>query len=328
MQLNFLKMIKKVFCILFIFCFASCLTNQNTRTYIYNNNKILGNRIDALKTTKDIVEFAKSIYPKFAKNGSGNMKIKTTDSIAEDLYCNGFFKAWNVKNWEKIDINNDGNTDLIFQAYWLNEYSPYAIVYNGKNNFKLFSFSTNAYNVCELIKPIKIEDRNELMIYHSKSFANNELRNIPRITIVDTLTYKFGSFIEINHNKEIKYDVESIEIKTSPCFGGCPSYDLKINKKGIAEYNGKSFTDYKGKSVKKIPQKKFKKIVRLLEYIRINDLDNEYDVDWTDSQTSYLKILFSDGSVKEVRDYGMQGSFGLTTVYANLLTIVNETNWK
>ncbi|UWY28883.1 DUF6438 domain-containing protein [Flavobacterium sp. TR2] len=321
----------KNICIALLFGFMSCsLFKKNDHNEVAKKEdlNILSNKIDSLETTADVIEFAKTVNPKFKSYRAGNMRIKSTDSIANDLNCNGIFKKWNVLNWEKKDLNNDGKTDLIFHAYWYNNYYPYAIMDMGSNVFKLFGFSTGSIDDCEFIKPFKIGNSNELHFLHSKSIPNNGFTDLPRVMQIDTLTYKFNDFIEINTGNKLRYDVISIEINTNGCFGDCPSYDLKINQDGQADFKGKSFMNFEGSSTKKIALSYFTELVKILEYIKVKELNNNYDVDWTDSQTTILKITFSDGSVKEIRDYGMQGTFGLRLIYSNLFKIASATNWE
>ena len=63
-------------------------------------------------------------------------------------------------------------------------------------------------------------------------------------------------------------------------------------------------------------------------YIRVKDLSNEYSINGYDFEEIYLKIKFHDGSFKEIKDYGFQGTFGLNSVYSKLIKIATETDWK
>jgi len=58
----------------------------------------------------------------------------------------------------------------------------------------------------------------------------------------------------------------------------------------------------------------------------VKELKNNYSVNWTDDQTSTLTIIFKDHSRKVIRDYGMQGTFGLSAMYTKLKKIGAEWN--
>lgn len=326
---------KNILYLLCIFCFINCSSTKDkindTNSIVVNevkkevNSKREFNTIDKLKTTNDVVAFVKSVNPEYVKNTTKKFQIKSTDSIAKDLDCGEIFKKWNSKNWEKTDLNNDGKTDLIFISYWY-DYTPFAIIDAGNNNFNLFRLS-NDIEECEILKPIQINQKNELLIYHSKSILdeNSDYKSIP---ITDTLTYKFDSFIEININEGKHYILNSIEFKTGGSMGFSPMFELNINSQGWANFNGLSDVSFKGKSSKYITVNQFNELKELIEYIKIKDLKNSYEVPWTDAQTVTLKIKFNDGTIKEIKDYGSQGTFGLSAVYAKLIKIGTETDWK
>ena len=42
----------------------------------------------------------------------------------------------------------------------------------------------------------------------------------------------------------------------------------------------------------------------------------------------HIYILFKDGSVKKIKDYGLRGTYGLTALYNKLIKIGTETEWK
>jgi hypothetical protein len=62
--------------------------------------------------------------------------------------------------------------------------------------------------------------------------------------------------------------------------------------------------------------------------MNLKSLQDNYRVPWTDDQTSWLKIKFNDGSVKEIQDYGLRGSFGLRLLYNIFFDLRSSENWK
>jgi hypothetical protein len=61
-------------------------------------------------------------------------------------------------------------------------------------------------------------------------------------------------------------------------------------------------------------------------YIDVRSLEDNYAVNWTDYPTATLTVIFSDQSTKVIRDYGLQGTFGLSAVYSKMMEIATE--WK
>lgn len=290
------------------------------------SKQIYANQIDNLKTDKEVEDFLKLAHPQFAKNGS--FSIYPTDSVAKALDCGGVFRQWKINNWQKVDITNDGLTDLLFIAHWYN-YKSFVLIDDGANSFKLFWFSKNSFENCDFIKRIKINSKNYLKVYH-KAVERDEQSKIPfsykDLVIVDTLIFKFSDFIEFNPTPKNKSEIATIEIYTSTCFGTCPSFTLQLLESGLANFDGIDYTKFKGKSTKKLPTRFFEEIADLITYIDIKNLKDHYEVSWTDDQTATIKITFKDKSVKEISDYGKQGTFGLSAVYSKLIKI--GTNWN
>lgn len=297
-------------------------------TFIFSNI-VFGNKIDNLKTTKDVIEFVKTVNPEYGIIRYKDFKygifdINSTDSIYSQLKCKEIFKIDEIKNWQKIDINNDGLTDLIFISHYYG-YTQNVIIDKGKDEFKLIRNIIN-FDECEYIKPIKIQDKNQLRI-RKVNLPFDFDDNIEKYIKIDTLTYKYDSFIELNDKVIIDNKIKSIEIKTNFCFGNCPVFRLTINKNGEAEFDGIEFTKFKGKSKKQLTQRSVDEIFDIINYIEIKKLKDNYEVNYTDASTATLDIFFEDGSIKKIKDYGLSGTYGLSTLYSKLTQLGTETEW-
>jgi len=292
------------------------------------SKQVLSNKIDDLKTDGEVNEFVNTMNPQFVKDKYVKFEIRSTDSIAKDLNCNGIFESWQIKNWEKADITNDGLTDLIFVAHWYH-YISYALIDNGHNNFKLIEFSKNPFEHCDFIKPVKAGSTNYLKIFRKiqePDTANKEPFNYKEVIIIDTLVFKFNDFIELRRSENNRNDIESIEIKTSTCYGSCPAFILKLSENGTANFEGIAFTKQQGKSSKNLLKVSFNEISAVANYIDVRNLKDNYAVNWTDDQTATLTVTFKDQSTKVIRDYGLQGTFGLSAIYSKMMKI--GTEWK
>ena len=112
------------------------------------------------------------------------------------------------------------------------------------------------------------------------------------------------------------FQIKEIEFYTSSGWNGISSVSKrKFNSNEHAFYETDS-TNPKHIIPKKLVSKdRAEKITELLQYINIKELRNKYLVAWTDATTMYLKITFGDGSIKQIEDYGMAGTFGLSLLY-------------
>lgn len=311
---------------LIISCVFGNKKNLNTalkRDFIHNSNKI-----DNLLTTEDVVQFAKSINNEFARDNFGELNIKPTNQIIRELNNCNLYKTWNIQNWQKIDINNDNKTDLLFTGYWYSAYHQYAIIASELNQYELFNLSDNMYFECKIVKPIVVDNKNQLLVNNYKTDIEGEPEQ-KKTYFTDTLTYKFNSFVEKN-SKNVNYDIQSIKFILDK------NFEIEIDKDNNAHYTCLDILNvsnlkgnyYKGESRKKINNVFFKDINELLEYINVMDLPNEYTLDGYDFSTVYLEIKFKNGSVKKIKDYGYQGTYGLNAVYDKMKKIALQTDWK
>jgi hypothetical protein len=83
-----------------------------------------------------------------------------------------------------------------------------------------------------------------------------------------------------------------------------------------------------GNFMGKISQDKLNDIFSLMGYINIQALEDNYELAATDLQTCKLKIYFSNGSVKEINDRGLQGTLGLVRLYHLLSELRHNQQWK
>jgi hypothetical protein len=98
---------------------------------------------------------------------------------------------------------------------------------------------------------------------------------------------------------------------------------LKIPRQGKATFKATSENPKKVIRARKASKEITKAVVDIIQYINIRTLRRKYQVAWTDDTTMFLKIAFRDGTVKEIEDYGMIGTFGLNHLY-ELLSMLSK----
>jgi len=273
---------------------------------------LFANRIDNLKTDQDVIEFLKSTNPDFSSPNYNKIDLRSSEIIRQDLNCDGIADKWQVKNWEKADFNQDGLTDLVVILYWY-DYGVYVVMDNGHNNFKLHTLSYNIYEKCELAKAINSKGQPLLLFSEKKK--------------IDTLVYKYYDFVELNRHPS-EYEIDSIEFRTGPCYGSCPVFSIKIGKDRKAVYEAGIYNPKQGKFSSELEFDKSEALFDLIKYLNIKKLNDTYNVSWTEDQTCWLTVKFSDGSVKTIRDYGLKGTFGLRMVYSIFLDLRVSQQWR
>lgn len=309
------------------------------------------NKIDSLKTSKDVEFFIASLVKQKYDCRYCIFHLAKPDSVNSYFSCDSTIE-WESYVWKKADFNRDGLTDLfaiIYQQDTVNssfpQYQVYVVVDQKNNKFQLNEIPNYFLFNCYSAKPIEINNYPCILYRHYKTdYTIDTLPGIdttygvimPRtqtnyfqIGRTDTLIYKFGGFIELNNTTTNIPAIKSIFFETTPCLGTCPIFSLNIFNDGTAYYiRDENFEETSGNFRGKINQTQLNEITALINYINIQKLNTFYEVNATDMQSCKLKVYFSDGSVKEINDYGLQGTLGLVRLYKLLFALRLNQQWK
>lgn len=132
-----------------------------------------------------------------------------------------------------------------------------------------------------------------------------------------------------------------IEYEATACFGSCPIFIIKINPDKTAVLEAEHFNfskDFSKAEFSKpregtfkttIKEEDYKKLTTLLDELDVKSLNEKYGSrNVTDLPTSYLRIKFSDGSEKNVEDYGKRGNEKLMTLYKFFEDLRHNQQWE
>ncbi|WP_338731439.1 DUF6438 domain-containing protein [Mangrovimonas cancribranchiae] len=258
------------------------------------------------------------------------------------------------KSYYKSDFDNNGFTDLLIIGDGHNcmamagcEDGKYISCDFGVHS--LMNFGNDSINPIDLnfitkslsLVPKIIETKNGSYIELHKpldyKIENGELKKFSR-TI--SIVYKYGTFIERNE-QENKYDIENIEFIAQGCVAGCPEFIISIDKNKNGKFNAinynwfdKDFSedlepnDIEGKYKTQILDKHFKEIYGIINYLDFPNLENIYSSGAMHSSSVALKITYNNGKVKNIRDDGLIGTYGLKRVYELFYELRFNQNWK
>jgi hypothetical protein len=286
---------------------------------------VAANAIDDLKTDSDVLNLLVKLDTNFLNHGKPYIEVLPTDKLIPTLKCSDIARQWDIKTWEKVDFNNDKLTDLLVTVSDAGSAYVYAIIDQPSGGMKLIRITQGLSHGCQIAKPIWIGNK-QMLRFYAESSLYNETTKSQDWTRTDTLIFLYGDFVEFN-NKPDNYQVKSVYIETSGCFGTCPVFKLKISKDGEATYNAKSYNPKNGNYRGSVSLDRLAQIKSLINYIGIKMLKDFYSVNWTDDQTALIQIEFTDGTVKTVNDYGMIGSFGLSRLYNLLFDLRRSEKW-
>jgi hypothetical protein len=286
-----------------------------TLLFFLFQTSLFANKIDDLKSDIDV--------QKFLKKKVRNLKDFYVVSI-EDLYIseNGrkIADSLKVKTWEKVDFDNNGETDLLVNGIWDGRNNLIAIMANG-NKFYFHSFNKGLITKQFFPKIETINNITTLSLFEICEFClEKELTN-------KKLIFKYGSFIEPNYNAK-KYNIEKIEYSTTMCFGTCPVFKLMINSNKSITYIAEQYNDLQGEFNSIIKTEDYNSIIDLLNYIDFPSLKNNYEVNWTDDQACELRITYNNGKTKIISDYGKIGTYGLIRIYNKMFRLRGIQDWN
>lgn len=220
----------------------------------------------------------------------------------------------------KLDLDANSSTDLVVNGKYL-----FAVTDDGGGKYTSHfidrgAFTSSKYTLLTIIH----RGANPLLVVRNHSVFNHTLEYTIK---PDTLTFKFGDFIEYQPNPA-KLQVRQINFSTSGCYGTCPIFELAIQANRTAKYHAIDYNKKKGYFTAKIDIVTYNNLVATLQYIHLPSLKASYQVGWTDDQTVNLEVVFSDGQVKKIHDYGAIGTFGLSNLYSQLYNLRGTQIWE
>jgi len=281
------------------------------------------NYIDSINSAQQLTQLISKVDKKY-KDFKINESLTFASSYSGKDYKK-IFDSLKVQPWTKADFDNNGLTDILIIGTW-SEHHILCILDEGDNHYEIKSITRRSFQECTF--PVV---RNNKIIFYFESYPQRGSWDIPLKLEHIILTYQFGDFIEENLAPP-SHKIETIEYSTSGCFGTCPIFEMVINSDGTASwfaarYNAINKKEVKGHFTSRINIGKHNEIVSLLNYIDFSKLQNTYAVDWTDDQSSTLKITYDNGKTKLIEDYGLIGTYGLDRLYQMLFELRTNEKW-
>jgi len=275
-------------------------------SFFNSQNKKIVNKIDSLNFTEDIQKFISN------ENNKINYHLKIEDKINYDFYCNVISDSLKTNQiWGKGDFDKNGLTDLLVTGNTSDGPQTIYILDKG-DHFESKSLSMGTlYEACSFssVKNDKIE-------YLSVKILN-KFGYLSKLT-KENLVYKYNAFIEENTNPKTHNILDIKYENTGSHWSRNPLKIEVISNRDVIWTTGNS-ENFQSK----ISEKEFKQIVELLNYIDFENLNDEYEVGYSDSSTNYLTITYDNLKVKKIRDYGGMGTRGLRKLYDILLDLKN-----
>lgn len=273
------------------------------------------NKIDYLTSSNDIQAFINN------EDNKINYYLNIEDKINYDSYCSVIADSLNLKQtWEKADFDHNGLTDLLVTGNTSEGPKTIYILDKG-THFESKNLSKGKlYEECSFssVKDHKIE-------YHSIKILNRYgyLSNL----IKENLIYKYEEFIEENTAPK-RHNILEIKFENIGSRWNRYVFDMKIVSNRDATWTTEDDGLITSGIYKtKLSEKDFKEIIDLINYLDFENLEDEYNVSYSDSHTAYLTITYDNLKIKRIRDYGLMGSRGLKRLYDILSALKTNQQW-
>jgi len=311
------------------------------------------NKVDDLQTDSDVVNFFIRTFDKsFISDYTPKLFISSSEELIKRNSCDSLAVTWNIKNWEKVDFNNDNKTDLLAIVNWYHTDCSYVAIDKGNNTFQLIQIGGSSWQNCQLASTIKYAGQ-QMVLLHTWAITHAGRKDGKWFSRTDTLIYKFNDFVEFN-KEPTRYKIDSITYSylsgwygnfTTPQENYKPDRIVKIDHSGnVILTNTKNFGIIllaKGEKEPHNPQltagvfktklknADLKEIYDLIDYLSIKKLNQTYAVQHTyDLTSNFIRIKFTDGSVKYIADYGGVGTFGLRNLFSKLYPLPQTQHWE
>ncbi len=293
---------------------------------------VSANAIDSLRTDSDVYKFLIRTDP--ADMNYWGFRLKPFDSIYNSIYNRRIADSLHEKEWQKIDLNDDGQTDLLIYG------SALLAVVNDNGKYKVFNLSdkfTVFYPDAIFFPVIKKKKQNtSVLLYYTipktnvvssgSAIADKPNQNSHKLRYTE-LIYKYNSFIEANKNPA-SHIIQNVTFSLG---GGMNAQHSRLSidssRKAIFSYG--PMGPHPGTYYGIVDTALYNKIISIMNYINFPDLEDNYlNVFVKDCGTSHLQITYDNGKIKKIDDYCAQGTYGLMVLYDELVKIQDTQKWN
>jgi len=247
--------------------------------------------------------------------------------------------AFGAKSWEVADFDGNGTADLLVNGFRIDgvynkTYSAqYVILSYAADSFRIQELDNGSYPFC-VGKAISTDGHRGIAMLHLRmdNVSSWERDSFP--VTIDTLTYRFGHFVERRQSSTIEpiYEVRYC------CWGGFSNEtgygfiirgDSAIFRKPQSWFDHATRWDSGGVFATLLDTATVHKIYGLLNGAEIPSRNPHYHSNtYTDQWTSTLKVSYSSGSAYRIDDYGRGETYTLSALFLELSRLRESQDWK
>lgn len=284
------------------------------------------NSIKTLSEASEVEELINS----FAQAKFERRSVVTSERLRKMLDCDNKIETQDVVSWQVVDLNEDGNLDLLVNGLSYSSVSPVVLIYDplSENKYHRFPFYSASEHGCNIL--IYKEHTGLKHIYSAQ--VNDEFSQSWVDTVLtDDLIFRFGAFVEKRFGSREAYPaMEKIAFEFLHCDSFCPEYTLEMSKDGQVLLERVSFnpaTQYKH-SKSSISLEEAEQLLELATYITPKEHPAGYFTEELHITKVRVSFEFRDGTIKTIYDEQFGATKSLKLLYDKLIYLYENQHWE
>lgn len=291
--------------------------------------------IDSIKTEADEEAFV-SAYGKQNGYNWNNVTVRGLKQSPVNGQQNWVQKIDSQTNrkWIIEDFNNDGRKDLVFNSIIDDNLYLFSLLSNG-NVYTFFDLQNWYYKSAPVDLFVLKNNSTTLLLKTEASDVNENIKWV-KGKRTDTLMALAGGFIEFYKKERNQSTFKSLHFKFEPTGN---SSDMLFNNKQtltitsdrkvvynrlVSTYNrANDLDDLNVHYVTAISDDIKSQLIDLLTLMNVQKMKDSFYVGGTHYPEARIKIRTVTG-VKNIYDYGLEGTYGLRLLYKQLFTIIRQ----
>lgn len=289
-----------------------------------NNICISQSKIDKINTSEELQNF---IWNKFPEDKKLYKELEKEKKEVLETYPEGYEKIFGLSDFEKkcktlyeaksssflkVDFDRNGKTDILVLQYESDNPSPFLILDFGKK-VERYWIPNKGFDNCFYPTIDTLDGKTCIVNFNCFDVLTP---NTPKCKI-DTLILFEKSFIELKSPSNHKISKIEFKINNIHCFG-CNYDDFEIIINSDLSTKFKVSSKDSTYTLDRISNSKFQHIQKILNIINFPKLNSNYERWISHALSAEIKIEYDNGNIKEIKDYGMEGTYGLIEIYSTL----------
>ncbi|HEV3411058.1 MAG TPA: hypothetical protein VG101_01210 [Puia sp.] len=297
------------------------------------------NRIDSLITDADVLTFIRSLKPREFEG----IVFKLPDSqypVVRDYrrQLQQRLDSFGARSYEKIDLDGNGSTDLLFNGFNSNYLLSLAIFSFAKDSFLVRELTMRNHPEYFSAKSIRVGIHSYIRVFSAfsarKTIPSHKQDGFVEDSlwtrhIDDTLTWLSTSLIEKKPPFPYPIDTLRYQILSGGMLG---AFEITLVKDSLwlnktCDLDPRVPVDSGGMFIGKMDANTAHRLYDVIYAIDWEGLEPRYEIPGFDMSSGNFQLKYNHGKIKTVLDFGLCGTYGLNTLQEMMLDLLKTQEW-